>query len=74
MGGGTAGKQGEQGAIAAVRRPTVGTVTQMGPDRLGLFRPELLIQIFPETTLDLRTLHRRGSSLGEVTHGHPVRW
>jgi hypothetical protein len=74
VGGGAAGKQGEQGPIAAVCRPTVGTVTQMGPDRRGLYRAKLLIQIFPETTLDLRTLHRRDSSLDEVTHGHPVRW
>jgi hypothetical protein len=74
MGGGAAGKQGEQRPIAAVGWPTVATVDQMSMDRRGLFRAQLLIQIFPETTPDLRTLHQRNSSLGRATHVALVRW
>src|SRR5439155_19951915 len=60
----TAAQQGKQGPIAAVGWPTVSTVDEMSLDRRGLFRAKLLIQIFPETTPDLRTLHQRTSSPG----------
>ena len=43
----------QKSAIAPVGRPAAATAAEVDANRAGLFRTQLVIQIFPEMALDL---------------------
>jgi hypothetical protein len=47
----------QQSSVTAIRRIALRTVAQVRRNGPGLFRPERLIQIFPESDQNLLTLH-----------------
>jgi hypothetical protein len=43
----------QEGAITLIGRAATSAIAEVSADRAGLFRTQLIIQIFPESALDL---------------------